>query len=275
MVTPRARRAMALYACDRGLSERRACFLCSTSRSALRYRSCRERKDRHLAKALKIVSKRYPGWGYRLVWGFLKLRGWKLNAKRVYRLWRALGLSLPPFKPSRKIKSGVRLDGPATKRNDVWAWDLVHDSFGDGDAFKCLTVKDEATSFCLRIHVGTQIRSSDILDLLKSLIVQYGRPKAIRSDNGRELIAEALQDYMKKQGIKAAPIDPGKPWQNGSNESFNGTFRYECLNAEIFGSLMEAQVVIEQWRKRYNQERPHSSQDYITPEMAFYGLRSQ
>ena len=274
MVTPRARRAMALYASERGLSERRACYLCSTPRSALRYRSRRQRRDRHLCKALKIVAKRYPAWGYRLVWGFLRLRGWTVNTKRVYRLWRALGLSLPPFKPSRKIKSGVKLDQPAKKRNDVWAWDLVHDSYGNGQKFKCLTIKDEATGFCLMIHTDTRIQASDIEDLLKTLISRYGRPKAIRSDNGRELIAEALQGYMQKQGIRAAPIDPGKPWQNGSNESFNGTFRNECLNAEIFGSLFEAQVVIEQWRNQYNAERPHSSQQYITPEMAYFGLRS-
>lgn len=266
---------MALYACERGLSQRRACFLCSTPRSGLSYQSTRDKRDRHLCKALKIVARRYPAWGYRLAWGFLKLRGWRINAKRVYRLWRALGLSLPPFKPSRKIKSGVKLDQPAQKRNDVWAWDLVHDSYGNGEKFKCLTIKDEATSFCLCIHVDTQIQAVDIEALLKALITRYGRPKAIRSDNGRELIAEALQSYMQKQGIRSAPIDPGKPWQNGSNESFNGTFRNECLNAEVFGSLLEAQVVIEQWRKRYNAERPHSTQNYITPDMAYFGLRSQ
>lgn len=274
MVRPGARRAMALYACERGLSERRSCYLCSTPRSALRYRSRRERHDHHLGKALQIVAKRYPAWGYRLVWGFLRLRGWNVNAKRVYRLWRALGLSLPPFKPSRKIKSGKKLDQPAKKRNDVWAWDLVHDSYGNGEKFKCLTVKDEATGFCLCINTDIQIKSTDIEIVLSTLIARYGRPKAIRSDNGRELIAEALQETMQKQGIRVATIDPGKPWQNGSNESFNGTFRNECLNAEVFGSLFEAQVVIEQWRNQYNTERPHSSQEYVTPEMAYFGLRS-
>ena len=179
-MTPRARRAMALYACERGRSERRACMLCSTPRSALRYRSRRERKDRHLSNALKIVARRYPGWGYRLVWGYLRLRDWKVNAKQVYRLWRALGLALPPFKPSRKIKSGVKLKGSARKRNDVWAWGLVHDSCGNAEPFKCLTVKDEATAFCLSIHVERHIRAGDILDLLKGLIVKHGsqRPSA-------------------------------------------------------------------------------------------------
>ena len=120
----------------------------------------------------------------------------------------------------RKIKSGIRLDQLARKRNDVWAWDLVHDSYGNGEKFKCLTIKDEATSFCLSIYVETHIQAVDIEAKLKVLVARYGRPKAIRSDKGRELIAEALQSYMQKQGIQSASIDPGKPWQNVSNESF-------------------------------------------------------
>ena len=105
------------------------------------------------------------------------------------------------------------------------------------------------------------------------LITRYGTPRAIRSDNGSELLAEALQEEIDKRGIQLANIEPGKPWQNGSNESLNGTFRRECLNAEIFTTLTEARVVIEQWRCRYNERRPHSSQNYITPEMAYFGLR--
>lgn len=266
---------MALYACSRGISQRRASYLCSTARSALRYVSRLERRDRHLVRALKLIARAHPAWGYRLAWGTLKLRGWTLNVKRVYRVWRMVGLSLPPFKPSRKIKSGKTLDRPAQRRNDVWAWDLVHDSYANGEKFRCLTVKDEATGYCLAIEVGTSIKNDDVKLLLKQLIARYGRPKAVRSDNGAELVAEKLQRCLREQGIRIATIEPGKPWQNGSNESFNGTLRNECLNAELFGSLMEAQIVIEQWRKKYNELRPHSSQDYITPEMAYFGLRSK
>ena len=186
-----------------------------------------------------------------------------------------LGLSLPPYKPSRKIKTGKTLDRPAQRRNDVWAWDLVHDSFGQGEKFKCLTVKDEATGYCLAIEVGTSIKSETIKALLKQMIVRYGRPQAIRSDNGAELISYELQAAMRSEQIRIATIEPGKPWQNGSNESFNGTLRKECLDAELFGSLMEARVVIEQWREKYNCLRPHSSQEYITPKMAYFGLRSK
>jgi len=134
-------------------------------------------------------------------------------------------------------------------------------------------VKDEATGYCLAIKTGRHLQHRHVTAVLRELITRYGGPRAIRSDNGGELVAAALKAEMRKHGIQPANIDPGKPWQNGSNESFNGTFRRECLNAEIFASLTEARVVIEQWRRRYNERRPHSSQNYITPEMAYFGLR--
>lgn len=270
MVGPRARRAMALYACQRGVTQRRASYLCSTPRSAFHYASKIQMRNRHLATALQLIARGNPAWGYRLSCGALRLRGWKVNQKRVYRLWYLQGLSLPPYKPSRKIKSGQKLDNPAQKKNDVWAWDLVHDSYGNAKKFRCLTVKDEATGYCLAVEVNTSIKNIDVQQLLKSLICRYGRPKAIRSDNGKEFIANDLQHCIRKEGIRIATIDPGKPWQNGSNESLNGTFRNECLDAELFGSLMEAKVVIADWRRRYNKLRPHSSQGYITPEMAYF-----
>lgn len=179
----------------------------------------------------------------------------------------------PPYRPKRKIRTGAKLEGLALRRNDVWAWDFVHDRYHDSEPLRCLTVKDEATSFCLAIRTGRYLQHRHVITLLRELITRYGRPRAIRSDNGSELLAQTLQEEMKKHNIRLANIEPGKPWQNGSNESFNGTFRKECLNAEIFASLTEARVVIEQWRRRYNQHRPHSSQNYITPEMAFFGRR--
>lgn len=273
MVSPRGRRAMARYAVIRGLSQRRSAWLCSTPRSGLYYRSKRERQDRHLSRALRIVSRWDPAWGYRLAAAYLRLRGWRVNDKRVYRLWRLNGLCLPPYRPSRKIKSGAKLEALALRRNDVWAWDFVHDRYHDAEPLRCLTVKDEATGYCLSIKTGRRLQHQHVKALLRELITRYGRPRAIRSDNGSELLATALREELDRYGIRLANIDPGKPWQNGSNESFNGTFRRECLNAEIFASLTEARVVIEQWRRRYNERRPHSSQNYITPEMAYFGLR--
>ncbi len=275
MVSPRARRAMARYAIGRGLSHRRSAWLCSTPRSGIYYRARREHRDRHLSAALRIVAREDPSWGYRLVGGYLRLRGWRVNNKRVYRLWRLNGLCLPPYRPSRKIiRTGARLEALALRRNDVWAWDVVHDRYHNAQPLRCLTVKDEATGYCLAIRTGRHLQSQHVTALLRELITRYGRPRAIRSDNGAELLAQVLRDEMDKRRITLANIEPGKPWQNGSNESFNGTFRKECLNAEVFASLTEARVVIETWRRRYNERRPHSSQNYITPEMAYFGQRA-
>ena len=192
-----------------------------------------------------------------------------------FRLWRLNGLSLPPYRPRRKIRSGDKLEGPTRHRNDVWAWDFVHDRYGDAEPLRCLTVKDEATGYCLAIKTGRHLQHQHVKAALREMITRFGTPKAIRSDNGSELLAGALQEQMKSYGIQLANIEPGKPWQNGSNESFNGTFRKECLNAEIFASLTEARVIIEKWRRRYNERRPHSSQNYITPEMAYFGVREK
>ncbi len=263
---------MAKLAVVRGLSQRRAAWLCSTPRSGIFYESRMDRRDRHLAKALLIIARRHPAWGYRLSCGYLRLRGWQVNPKRVYRVWQRIGLSLPAYRPKRKTRTGAKLDGLALRRNDVWAWDFVHDRYHNTETLRCLTVKDEATGFCLAIKVDRHLRSEHVKAVLIELITRFGTPRAIRCDNGKEFLAEALQKEIERRGILLANIEPGKPWQNGSNESFNGTFRKECLNAEIFASLMEARVVIEQWRRRYNDERPHSSQNYITPAMAFFGL---
>ena len=266
---------MARLAIGRGVRQRRAAWLCSTPRSGIEYRSRREQRDRHLSAALRVVAKQDPTWGYRLTAGFLRLRGWRLNDKRAYRLWHLNGLSLPPYRPRRKIRTGVKLESPARHRNDVWAWDFVHDRYAGEQPLRCLTVKDEATGYCLAIETQRHLRHTDVKALLKELIARYGRPRAIRSDNGSELLATALREEIDRHGILLANIQPGKPWQNGSNESFNGTFRRECLNAEIFTSLTEARVVIEGWRRRYNEHRPHSSQNYVTPAMAYFGNRQQ
>src|SRR5690606_32366129 len=236
------------------------------------YQSIRERRDRHLSSALRIVARGDPGWGYRLAGGYLRLRGWRVNDKRVYRLWRLNGLCLPPYRPSRKIRSGAELDGLALRRNVVWAWDFVHVGDPESQPLRCLTVKDEATGYWLAIKTERHLQHTHVKALLREMITRYGRPRVIRCDNGSELLAQALRDEMQRHKIQLANIDPGKPWQNGSNESFNGTFRKECLNSEIFASLTEARVVIEQWRRRYNERRPHSPQNYITPAMAYFGL---
>lgn len=273
MVSPRARRQVAQAACARGLSLRRAAWLCTTARSGLRYQSKRRNRDARLAQALRGVAKRYPQWGYRLAEGFLRRLGWCVNLKRVHRVWRQCGLQVPTRKPRKKIMTGRTLQPTAKTKNAVWSWDFVHDVTTNGQAFRCLTVKDEHTRWCLAIEVARSFTHERVIEVLTQLIARYGCPQYLRSDNGPEFIAEALQKFFEGQGITPSRILPGKPWQNGSNESFNGTFRRECLDAERFHNLTEARVIIEDWRQQYNHERPHSALGYQTP-ATIYGVDS-
>lgn len=271
MVSPRARRQAARAACARGLSQRRAAWLCTTPRSGIRYEPTGPHRDRWLAQALRGVAKRYPQWGYRLAGSFLRHRGWRVNVKRLYRVWGQCGLQGSRRKPRKKVVTGTTLQPWATHKNEVWSWDFVHDATTAGDAFRCLPVKDEATCFCIAIEVARAFSHQHVLKILQRLVNLYGAPRYIRSDNGPELRAQPLLAFCERQGIIPSRIMPGKPWQNGSNESFNGTFRRECLDAESFRHVMEAQVVIESWRRRYNQERPHSTLGYQTPASVYWG----
>lgn len=223
-------------------------------------------------RALGVIARGNPAWGYRLAGHCLRNRGWRVNLKRTYRVWREAGLALPQRKPRRKIRTGKRLEPRALGKNDVWSWDFVHDRCGVEQRLRCLTVKDEGTGYCLAIEADHSFDALQVQAILKQLIVRYGRPCYLRSDNGPELVANDLSEFMRREGIEPVPIDPGKPWQNGSNESFNATFRTECLDAEIFSSLPEARIVIAQWRKRYNERRPHSSHGYRPPAEKYFGL---
>ena len=240
MVSPRARRQVGQAACARGLSQRRAAWLCTTARSGLRYQSKRRQRDARLAQALRGVAKRYPQWGYRLAGGFLRGRGWRVNFKRIHRVWQQCRLQVPKRKPRKKIKTGLTLQPMAKTKHAVWSWDFVHDVTTDGQALRCLTVKDEQTRWCLAIEVAHSFTHERVIEVLTRLIARYGCPQYMRSDNGPEFVAGALLKFLEAQGIKPSRITPGKPWQNGSNESFNGTFRRECLDAELFHSLSEA-----------------------------------
>jgi putative transposase len=271
VVSPRARRQVAQAACGRGLSVRRAAWLCTTARSGVKYEAKRPKRDARLAKALRGVATRYPHWGYRFAAGFLRQRGWQVNRKRVHRVWRQQGLQIPIRKLRKKIRTGTTLQPVAKAKNAVWSWDFVHDVTTTGESFRCLTVKDEATRLCLAIEVDRSLSHERVIAVLTRLLARYGCPRYIRSDNGPELVAHALQAFFTDHGIQPSRIEPGKPWQNGSNESFNGTLRRECLDAEQFRSVTEARVVIEDWRQYYNQQRPHSALGYQTPATAYWG----
>ena len=155
---------------------------------------------------------------------------------------------------------------PASGPNQVWAYDFVFDACANGQQLKCLTVIDEWTRECLAIDVAGSIRSGRVIEVLSKLVSVGGAPKYLRSDNGPEFVSSAVLKWVAKEDFETAHSDPGKPWQNGADESFNGKFRDECLSTEWFMTRSEAVAVIESWRKHYNSVRPHSSLGYLTPE---------
>ncbi len=265
MVSARARRDQVDFAVSQGASVRRACALMRISRSALRYVSTMPRRDAELAEELKRISREHTVYGHRFAWALIRRGGWTVNKKRVRRLWRALGLSRRPHRKTRKIRTGLPRTHAPTGPNQVWAYDFVHDTCANGQTLKALTVVDEWTRESLAIEVDAKLNAARMIAVLERLFAQYGTPQVLRSDNGPEFIAHALSLWAKFKHSEIATIQPGKPWQNGTIESFNGTFRAECLDREWFANLREARIVIEQWRWEYNTKRPHSSLDYRTP----------
>jgi putative transposase len=265
VVSPQARREQVAFVCERGLSKRRACGLIGLSRSTLSYTLRMPAKDAPVIAAMKALSAQYPRYGYRRMRIFLRRAGHELSWERTHRLWRMAGLQLPPRRPRRRIATGRPRPLPATSANFVWAYDFVFDACANGQQIKCLTIVDEFTRECLAIDVAGSIRSRRVIELLGQLISAHGTPRHLRSDNGPEFVSRAILEWLAAEGIETAHIDPGKPWQNGADESFNGKLRDECLSLEWFRSRAEARVVIENWRRHYNAIRPHSSLEYLTP----------
>jgi putative transposase len=214
---------------------------------------------------MRELSAQYPRYGYRFIKIFLGREGHRMSADRAYRLWRTAKLQVPRKRPRKRIATGRPRPLPPTAQNDVWAIDFVFDHCADGRQIKCLTVVDEWTCECLAIDVAGSIRSRRVVDVLAKLISVHGAPRHLRSDNGPEFVSKAILNWVTEENIETAFIDPGKPWQNGANESFNGRFRDECLSLEWFRSRPEARLVIEAWRRHYNDVRPHSSLEYLTP----------
>ena len=237
------------------------------ARSSLQYRPD-PKDDNALRLALIRLAKQYGRYGYRKIAVLLRIEGWKVNHKKVERIWREEGLQLPQRDKKRrrlyhKDSSIIRLR--PTHPNHVWAIDFVHDKLDNGRSYKMLTVLDEYTRQVLAVTVRTRMRADDVLEALYPLLLRHGTPEYIRSDNGPEFVAEAVGNWISAVGAKTAYIMPGSPWENGYIESFNARFRDELLNGEIFYSLREAQIVIEQWRRHYNTKRPHSALGYRPP----------
>jgi putative transposase len=264
-VSSQARREQVALACERGLSKRRACELLEVARSGLKYCSVRAERDRPTLEAMKRLAAQYPRYGYRRIRVFLRREGHGMSRHRAHRLWRLAGLQLPRRRPRRRVASSRPRPLPAMGPNHVWAYDFVFDACANGQSLKCLTLIDEFTRECLAIDVAGSIRSARVIEVLSRLISTHGAPRFLRSDNGPEFVSQAILDWLAQARVETALIDPGKPWQNGDNESFNGKFRDECLSVEWFRSRAEARVLIEAWRRHYNHVRPHSSLKDMTP----------
>ena len=265
MVSACARRKQVAYVRKRGISLRRSCALLQVARPTIGCESALAKRDAPVVAAMRELAAQYPRFGYRRIQVFLARRGLAMSTDRAYRIWRNAGLQVPRRRPRRRVATGRPRPLPATGANQVWAYDFVFDACANGQQLKCLTVIDEFTRECLAIDVAGSIRSGRVIEVLSKLISVRGAPKVLRSDNGPEFISRAVLQWVHAAEFETAPIDPGKPWQNGANESFNGKFRDECLGMQWFKNRIDAKVAIEDWRRMYNGVRPHSSLNNLTP----------
>lgn len=266
MVSAQAREEQVRYAMERGLSQRRACALMLMAHSGLYYERKMPLKDAPVIAAMKDLSAQFPRFGARRIHVFLDRQGLTMSKDRCARIWSAAGLQVPARRKRRRNLAASRpRPMPPAGRNSVWCYDFVFDACANGQQVKCLTVVDEFTRECLTIDVAGSIRFKRVIDVLSRLVSVHGAPRYLRSDNGPEFVSRALLKWAVDEGLESVLIEPGKPWQNGTNESFNGKFRDECLSMEWFRNRLEAKVIIEDWRRHYNEIRPHSSLNYRTP----------
>jgi transposase InsO family protein len=250
------------------LSERRACKVTSQPRSTQRYAPRIDDDERRVVACMHELVRKNPRFGYRRIAIKLREEGFRVNDKRVYRLWKQEGFKVPK-KPVRKRRLGDCSNGVvrrrATRPNEVWAWDFFHDRLADGRAVKWLACIDEFTRECLLLEARRSIKAKDAVAMLKEVFAKRGAPKHLRSDNGPEFIAKALREFLADSNVQTLYIEPGSPWQNGFAESFNARVKDELIGVEIFTSLLESQVIGGDWKESYNTRRPHSSLDYLTP----------
>jgi transposase InsO family protein len=250
------------------VSERRICRVLGQHLSTHRKVPRGADDEQRLTDDIIALAKQYGRYGYRRVTALLRDAGWTVNRKRVERIWRKEGLKVPQRQPKRGrlwLNDGSCIRLRPEYPGHVWAYDFVEGRTHDGRKFRILTIIDEASRECLALVVARQLKHEDVLAALADLFIARGPPAHIRSDNGAEFIATAVQLWLAQIGVKTLYIAPGSPWENGYNDSFNGSLRDELLNGEIFYSLAEAKVLIEAWRRHYNTVRPHSSLGYRPP----------
>ena len=251
------------------VSQRRACQVLSQARTTQRRELLPPSDEKWLTEDIVALATKYGRYGYRRITALLNNeKGWMVNHKRVERIWRREGLKVPKKQPKRSrlwLNDGSCIRLRPEHKDHVWSYDFMVERTANGRAFKILNIIDEFTRECLSVKVNRRIKSQDVIEELFNLFIFRGIPKHIRSDNGPEFTARSVRKWLNRLGVKTLFIEPGSPWENGYIESFNGKMRDELLEREIFTTLGEAKVLIGQWRKEYNQVRPHSALGYQPP----------
>jgi transposase InsO family protein len=250
------------------LSERHACRIVGQPRGTQRYSVIVRADEDALTQAIIQLAAQYGRYGYRRITALLQEAGWSVGVDRVQRIWRREGLKVPRKQRPRGrlwLNDGSCIRLRPERRNHVWSYDFVEAQTHDGRKVRLMTLIDEFTRECLAIRVARRINGLGVLETMADVMVVRGIPEHIRSDNGPEMTAKVVRQWLANVGSKTLYIEPGSPWENGYCESFNGKLRDELLNGEIFYSLKEARIVIEQWRHHYNTARPHSSLGYRPP----------
>jgi putative transposase len=268
-VSPSRKRAAVCELVDKfAASERRACRVLGQPRSSQRRKSKPRDDEARLTRRMRELVRQRPRFGYRRIAALLRREGWQANSKRIWRLWRREGLQVPRKKRKRR-SLGVSQNAchcqRAEHKDHVWTWDFVFDRTTSGSALKWLSIVDEFTRECLTLRVARSITSEDVIDALAELFAMRGVPRHIRSDNGPEFIALAIQRWLAQVGVRALYIEPGAPWENGYAESFHSRLRDEFLALEEFENVTAARKLTTVWQDDYNYHRPHSSLGYLTP----------
>jgi putative transposase len=236
------------------------------SRTAVRYIPRPRQGEEELREKIRDLAKGKKRYGYRRIASCLRREGYTVNVKRVHRIWKAEGLGLPRRRPKRR-RYGPKGEvvRKAERKDHVWSYDFLEDRTERGGKLRILTILDEYTRESLQIRVEKSMPCLKVIETLTWLFHTRGIPQYIRSDNGPEFVAQAIQKWLGESGCGTLYIEPGSPWENAYIESFNGKLRDECLNREVFRNGREAQIVVEAWRREYNECRPHSALGYLTP----------
>jgi putative transposase len=250
------------------VSERRACRVVGQPRSSQRYLSMKAAKDAALVKRSIALSRENPRYGYRRVWALLRREGWKVNKKRVQRLWREADLKVPN-KERKRRRMGASENSCTRRRaqyiDHVWSYDFAMDATEDGRRLKVMPIVDEYSRECLALEMERSITAEDVVEVLDKLFRERGEPAYIRSDNGPEFIAQAIKGWLESSGVRTLYIEPGAPWENAYSETFISRLRDELLDREVFANVKEAKVLAKDYRDHYNKQRPHGALGYLTP----------